>query len=149
MEWNFTLSWESCKYLWSKLSWMKIEWFVENIWVRHESKLFTIMDNIVTFFFISFLNVKNRSTTWWSSFLGCCASICFICWDDWVSNIHNHESISSFVHHHYVISKSKVTIIAIGMWNSSISLWETLLNFVNDELRLVFLVKIVSLSMTW
>ena len=147
-EWHFCVSWESSKYLWSYLSWMKIEWLVENIWVGHKSELFTVMDNFITFLLVSFLKVNNWSTAWRGHFLGCCASICFIWWDDCISNIHNHETIGSLVHHHYVIPESQLAIFAICMWNSCISLWEIFLNFVNDELWLILTIKVVSLSVT-
>ena len=148
MNWTLLISWKSCKYLWCKLSWMKIEWLVENVWVGYETELLTIMNNFITFVLLHFLNVHNWSSTWWSTLCGCSACICLIWWDNSITNIAYHKSISSLVHHHDVITESEFSILTICMWYPGIGLWEIFLNFINDQLSLIFLIKVVPLTMT-
>ena len=143
---NFTVSWKSGKYLWSYLSWMKVKWLVENIWVSYETELFTIMNNIITSLCIGFLKIKNWSSAWWSNLLGCCASVGFISWNNCITDVENQLSISSLVHHHNVITESQFSILTKCMRYSSICLRESFLNFVNDQLSLIFVIKVISLT---
>ena len=148
MKGDLCISWKSCKCLWSKLSWMKIKWLVENIWVGYETELFTIMDNIISFFLLNFLEINNWSSAWWSNLLGSSACICLIWWNNWITDIEYQESISSLVHHHNIVTESQFAIFAICMRYSCVSLREIFLNFVNDQFSLIFLIKVISLTMT-
>jgi len=110
---------------------VKIQWFMEKVWISDESNLLSILDNIVSLLEVDLLNGANGPSAWSDLLGGGRAGISLVNSIDFVSHIEHHESIGLLVHKHHVIAELQLAIMAIGLGNSLETLGELLLGLIN------------------
>lgn len=122
---------------------MKVELFVENIWISTKSDLISIFDK--TGCAINRFNAKNRTSTSSNILRGASDSISLIITNANISSVTNECSISLFADKKNVVTIFKGAIQSVSMGNSLQSLSKSLLSLIDQQLIFVLLVIIISL----
>lgn len=143
---NLLVSRESSECLRSALGRVQVQWFVEYVFVRHQSHFLAVPDEVIAFAIcFSPADREDRATARTDVPSGRGACVGLIARDDFVIHVEDEEPIGLLVHEHDVVLEPNEAVAADGMRHALEGLGKLLLRLVYKKRALVLFVKVVLL----
>lgn len=112
---HFLMSWKSSISKWRDLSRKEVKWLLNNEWIRLESNLLTIFDDLIRSIFINSLDDEHWSGNRLSQFRVWSTSISFFMSCDLVSKVKWEVGLRLFIQKHYFVSESNKSVFWVRL----------------------------------